>query len=66
MEVQVMEKNDGGRFLDPEKPEAGLIFDGRTSEDFKLASGTWVHNSGLRQFQCDWSALPIGSSSCRT
>ncbi len=39
---------DGGRFLDPEKPEAGLIFDGRTSEDFKLASGTWVYNSGLR------------------
>ena len=39
---------DGGRFLDPDQPEAGLVFDGRTSENFKLASGTWVHNSGLR------------------
>ena len=39
---------DGGRFLKPDQPEAGLVFDGRTSEDFKLASGTWVHNSILR------------------
>ncbi len=39
---------DGGKFLDPDNPEAGLLFDGRTSEDFKLNSGTWVFNSGLR------------------
>jgi feruloyl-CoA synthase len=39
---------DAGAFLNPEKPEAGLIFDGRTGEDFKLTSGTWVHNARLR------------------
>lgn len=39
---------DGGKFLDPDRPEAGLIFDGRTSEDFKLSSGVWVHNGSLR------------------
>ncbi len=25
-----------------------MIFDGRTGEDFKLTSGTWVHNARLR------------------
>src|SRR5690348_3281003 len=39
---------DAGAFLNPDKPEAGLIFDGRTGEDFKLTSGTWVHNARLR------------------
>ena len=39
---------DAGAFLDPDSPEAGLIFDGRTGEDFKLTSGTWVHNARLR------------------
>jgi feruloyl-CoA synthase len=39
---------DAGAFLDPGTPEAGLIFDGRTGEDFKLTSGTWVHNARLR------------------
>jgi feruloyl-CoA synthase len=39
---------DAGAFLDPDIPEAGLIFDGRTGEDFKLTSGTWVHNARLR------------------
>ncbi len=39
---------DAGRFLDPDHPEAGLIFDGRTGEDFKLTSGVWVHNCQLR------------------
>jgi feruloyl-CoA synthase len=39
---------DAGAFLDPDNPEAGLIFDGRTGEDFKLTSGTWVHNARLR------------------
>ncbi|MCP4692880.1 MAG: AMP-binding protein, partial [Desulfobacterales bacterium] len=40
--------HDGGRFLHPDEPEKGLIFDGRTTEDFKLASGSWVHNARLR------------------
>ena len=39
---------DAGKFLDPDNPSAGLIFDGRTGEDFKLTSGVWVHNSRLR------------------
>lgn len=39
---------DAGKFLDPANPSAGLIFDGRTSEDFKLTSGVWVHNIQLR------------------
>ncbi|HEX9926518.1 MAG TPA: AMP-binding protein, partial [Anaerolineae bacterium] len=39
---------DAGKFLDPDQPAAGLIFDGRTSEDFKLTSGVWVHNGQLR------------------
>ena len=30
------------RFLDPEDPAAGLEFDGRLAEDFKLTTGTWV------------------------
>jgi feruloyl-CoA synthase len=39
---------DAGKFLDPDDPGAGLIFDGRTGEDFKLTSGVWVHNGRLR------------------
>lgn len=39
---------DAGAFLDPDTPKAGLIFDGRTGEDFKLTSGTWVHNARMR------------------
>jgi feruloyl-CoA synthase len=30
------------------QPEAGLLFRGRLSEDFKLATGTWVHVGPLR------------------
>jgi feruloyl-CoA synthase len=39
---------DALRFLHPEHPEAGLMFDGRLSEDFKLATGTWVSVGPLR------------------
>jgi feruloyl-CoA synthase len=39
---------DGGRFAEPEKPEMGLEFDGRLSEDFKLTSGTWVNVGSVR------------------
>jgi feruloyl-CoA synthase len=31
-----------------ESPEKGLLFRGRISEDFKLATGTWVHVGPLR------------------
>jgi feruloyl-CoA synthase len=39
---------DAGRFADPADPAAGLEFDGRIAEDFKLTSGTWVHTGALR------------------
>jgi feruloyl-CoA synthase len=35
-------------FADPENPQKGLLFRGRIAEDFKLASGTWVHVGPLR------------------
>lgn len=39
---------DAARFLDPDRPEQGLVFDGRVTEDFKLDSGTWVSVGTLR------------------
>jgi feruloyl-CoA synthase len=33
---------------DAARPEAGLLFRGRLAEDFKLATGTWVHVGPLR------------------
>lgn len=33
---------DALRFVDPERPEAGLAFDGRLSEEFKLDNGSFV------------------------
>ncbi|HEY1721954.1 MAG TPA: feruloyl-CoA synthase [Magnetospirillaceae bacterium] len=40
---------DALKFVDPAKPEDGFLFDGRISEDFKLASGTWVSVGGMRE-----------------
>jgi feruloyl-CoA synthase len=39
---------DAARFVDPQDPEAGLVFDGRLSENFKLSSGTFVTVGALR------------------
>jgi feruloyl-CoA synthase len=39
---------DAGRFVDPADVNAGLIFDGRVAENFKLLSGTWVNVGSLR------------------
>jgi len=39
---------DAVRLLDPDDPSRGIVFDGRLSEDFKLASGTWVSVGPLR------------------
>ncbi|HEY2751425.1 AMP-binding protein [Phenylobacterium sp.] len=39
---------DAARFLDPDDPAQGLVFDGRVTEDFKLDSGTWVSVGTLR------------------
>ena len=39
---------DALKFVDPNEPSQGLLFDGRLAEDFKLASGTWVSAGALR------------------
>ncbi len=33
---------DAGRLVDDNNPSAGILFDGRVAEDFKLVTGTWV------------------------
>jgi feruloyl-CoA synthase len=39
---------DAARFADPKDPNAGVTFDGRIGENFKLSSGTWVNVGELR------------------
>src|SRR5499427_5241640 len=39
---------DAVRFADADDIAKGLMFDGRLAEDFKLATGTWVHVGRLR------------------
>ncbi len=39
---------DAARFVDPDDPAQGLVFDGRVAEDFKLSTGTWVAVGTLR------------------
>ncbi|MBN9488045.1 MAG: AMP-binding protein [Alphaproteobacteria bacterium] len=39
---------DAARWIDPARPAAGLAFAGRITEEFKLASGTWVRATTLR------------------
>ena len=39
---------DAFTFADPADPARGLLFGGRIAEDFKLATGTWVHVGPLR------------------
>ncbi len=39
---------DAGRLEDPSDPARGVVFDGRTAENFKLSSGTWVAVGELR------------------
>lgn len=39
---------DAGRLADENDPEAGILFDGRVSENFKLLSGTFVNVGGIR------------------
>jgi len=39
---------DAGKLADPNNPNAGVLFCGRTAEDFKLSTGTWVHAGRLR------------------
>jgi len=39
---------DAATFIDPQRLELGLRFDGRIAENFKLSSGTWVNVAELR------------------
>ncbi len=39
---------DAAKLADERDPARGVIFDGRTAEDFKLTTGTWVHVGGVR------------------
>ena len=39
---------DAGRLADDDDPDAGVVFEGRVAENFKLASGTWVHVGEVR------------------
>ncbi|MFI8614504.1 feruloyl-CoA synthase [Acidovorax sp. NPDC077693] len=39
---------DAGYLVDPERPERGVVFNGRVAEDFKLSSGSWVSVGTLR------------------
>jgi feruloyl-CoA synthase len=39
---------DAVKFIDPAHPARGLLFDGRTAEDFKLSTGTFVSVGPLR------------------
>ncbi len=39
---------DAIRFADPDDPAKGFFFDGRTAENFKLSTGTWVGVGPLR------------------
>src|SRR5579862_90318 len=39
---------DAVKFIDPNDINKGLLFDGRLTEDFKLANGTWVSVGPLR------------------
>ena len=39
---------DAVKWVDPADPQRGLLFDGRTAEDFKLSTGTFVSVGPLR------------------
>jgi feruloyl-CoA synthase len=39
---------DAVTVADPARPEAGLVFDGRIGENFKLSTGTWVSTGRVR------------------
>lgn len=39
---------DAGHFADPADPSRGIVFGGRVTEDFKLATGSWVRVGALR------------------
>lgn len=48
---------DAAQWIDAQRPERGLRFDGRIAEDFKLITGTWV-NVGQMRARAMAEALP--------
>jgi len=49
---------DAVRFVDPQRPERGLLFDGRLAEDFKLDTGSWV-SVGMLRIQAVTALAPV-------
>ena len=47
---------DALKFVDPDEPAKGLLFDGRIAEDYKLATGTWVSVGPMRARFIDFFA----------
>lgn len=39
---------DAGKFVSPDDPVKGIVFDGRIAEDFKVSTGTWVSVTSVR------------------
>ncbi|MEO8553207.1 MAG: AMP-binding protein, partial [Kofleriaceae bacterium] len=39
---------DAGRLADDANPDAGVVFEGRVAENFKLSTATWVHVGEVR------------------
>ena len=39
---------DAVKLAKPDDPSAGVVFDGRVAEDFKLSTGTWVNAGAVR------------------
>ena len=50
---------DAMRLEDESDASKGMLFDGRVAEDFKLASGTWVHPGVLRPDLIAAAAPPV-------
>ncbi|HEX3596669.1 MAG TPA: AMP-binding protein, partial [Polyangiaceae bacterium] len=53
---------DALTFVDESAPDAGMRFDGRIAEDFKLSSGTWVSFGTLRAAVLDACAPLIADA----
>lgn len=49
---------DAGKLAEPDRPEKGIVFDGRVAEDFKLLSGVWVSTGKIRIAAID-AASPL-------
>ena len=50
---------DSLSFVDPTDRAAGLVFEGRIADDFKLTTGTWVSVGGLRDIFLKEAGLAV-------